>query len=378
MSIGGYSMLTSDLLPPYSQNTKLTTRKANLLHELHSNPQLPKYQLAKRLKTTPRIVSMEFAELRRDFSLQILSVVDPHKFRLTHRTIHFRTKSLKHSEKLQNFLKNRSKFLHNLILDQDYRRGLIVYRYPDQPDGHRIFENRVRWLDDVIFESYYVSRASGFHYYFSLISYDPTANVCSLEADVVAAMLQSVKSHYKTIPAPEGMLFSQPMWFDKADFLLAFHIYGIGAAASIEFKHNLLKHFGIDMSKKTIWKRMQRLRQTHAAFPIVYVRIPGLDEHVRLMIHCTADSREIVRILPSVLPYAVIFTTSFGCELSFQRPMRCTAITGQMIRALHREEGVGDIELLRFQSSLAPTNQLDIVDLWDDKRQSWFLEEGDI
>ncbi len=378
MSIGGYSILTSDQLPSDSRNKKLTTRKARILHELHSNPQLTKSQLAKRLKTSSRVISKEFAELQRDFSLQILSVVDPHRFRLVHQIIHFRTKSLKHTEQLQVFLKNQTYFLHNLSIDQDCRRGLIVYRYPDQRDGHRLFENRVRWLNDEFFESYYVSQMNGFHYYFSLISYDPAARVCSLEADVVAAMLQSVKRHFKTIPAPKGMLFGQPMWFDKADFLLAHLLNGIGVAASIEFKCSLLKHFGIDMSKKTIWKRIQRLQQTNAALPIVYVRIPGLDEYVRLMIHCTVDSREIVRVFPSVLPYVIILTTSLGCELSFQRPMRYTAVMGRLIRAIHREEGVRDIKLLRFQSRLTPPLQLDIVNLWDDERQSWILGEGDI
>jgi hypothetical protein len=377
LALGGYSILTSDLLPLDSQNARLTTRRAKLLHELHSNPHLSKFQLAKRLQTSSRVVSKEFAELRRNFSLQILSVVDPHKFGLTHRIIHFHTKSLKHSEQLQGFLKNRSNFLHNFILDQDCQRGLIVYQYPDQKDGHRLFDNHVRLLDDEFFESYYVSRVNGFHYYFSLISYDPTTNVCSLEADVVAAMLQSVKRHYKSIPAPEGMFFSQQMKFDKADFLLAHLLFGIGDRASIDFKHNLLKQFRIDLSKKTIWKRMRRLRQAHAAIPIVFVMIPGLDEYVRLMIHCTADSCEIIRILSSILPYAVIFKTNSGCELAFQRPVQCTAVTGQLIRAIHREEGVRDIELIRYQSSLAPSNQLGFVDHWDEKYQSWLLEEGD-
>jgi len=378
LTFESYLTQTSNQSFFYSTNSRLTTRQARLLHELYTNPYLPKYQLAKRLKTTDRIVTKELDELNRDFSLHMRSVIDPHKFKLICRVINFCTKSLRHSDRLQAFLKNQSKFLRNWIFDQDNRRGLIVYQYPNQTSGHHLFNNRVQWLFDEFFESYNVAQISGIHYFFSLISYDPTTRACSLDVDIVGAMLQSVKKHYKTIPSPEGMFFGQPIVFKKVDYLLSHIAYGIGPERSIDYKLSLLKRFGFDLSKKTIWKRIQRLRQAHAAAPFVQMRIPGFDEHVKMLIHCNPDSREIVNVLPSVLPYAVILTTSYGCELSFQRPMRCTAITGQLIRAMHREEGVEDIELIRFQSSYVPSNQLDVVDLWDDQQQNWILEEGDI
>lgn len=364
---------------PVKKKVALTTRKAQILHILYQNPQTPKYQIAKKLGTTSRVVSKELDELQHFFNYQIYTSLDPQKFRLNYQIILFETKSIQHSERLEKLLYQQRGFLRAFQLDWDRRHGIIAYRFPDQREGHKMFEQRIRWLQDEFFLNAFVIRVEGHYYYMSFTNYDPSRNAFLLEPDVVSeVLLQFVKRHRRTIPSPKGFTYSKPIEFDQIDYLLAQMLFSTGETANIDYRRNVLKYYGFKLSPKTIWKREQRLRQLKAGYPIVDLQIPGCDEQNELTIWCPPETLETLMTFPSILPYAFMYTTNIGLMLFFQRPSFGSSITSQLIRSLHQEKDVIDIQLLQYRWRFTPPSVLDIVSRWDSTQQSWILEEGDI
>jgi hypothetical protein len=357
----------------------MSARKARLMLELYENPRKPQYALAKRLRTTPRTLDKELEELRRDFSFQVFALVDMHKFGLAYSVIYFRTKSLLHSKTIEAVIRSRRGFFRGLQFDNDYRRGILAYTFPDSPRGHQLFNQLVEWLKDEYFETCYVARVEGFHYYVSFNAYDAKTNSFLIETDAASdAAVKFVREHQTTIPRPEGFFFTKPFRFAPADFLLAHMQYWNGRETSVEFRRAALMRYGIDLSKKAIWRREQRLWRMRAIFPLIQFRIPGFDEQVALSIRCTEEAREVFRLVPSIFPYAFVLTADVGCMVLFQQPSRFAAATGQLVRAISRDDDVNDVDLYRFHWVVTPAWVLDIISHWDVTRQSWNLEEGDI
>ena len=176
----------------------LTFRKAKILLELYNNPLLPQYKLAKRLDTTPRIISRELNELQNKFAFITVNYNDPHKFKLSHLIVVFNTKSIKSSMKLdERIRRHKPLFLRGLSFDLDYRHGLLLYLVPNQPRGHRMFDERIKELNDEFFSESFVLRRFGVHQYVSFATYSPTSGKWMLDTEMVPnAMFQFVKNSH--------------------------------------------------------------------------------------------------------------------------------------------------------------------------------------
>ncbi len=364
---------------PLTPGKTLNTRKARLIHRLYENPFQTKTALAKHLNITHKMLNQALKELDQSFAFRIFTALDPHKFKLTYQLVMFVTKTIQDSWRLETHYRNQPGFLRILQLDRDYRRGILAYRFPDQPDGHQMFEKRIKWLGDEFFAEYFTMRIIGHHYYLSFTGYDPPSNSFLLEADVVSqAMLQFAKENKTAIPSPQGLFYSKPIRFDIADYLLSLILFSTKTPARIEYRSALLKRFGVKMSNKTIWARERELRRKKVARPFIDIHIPGLDEQVTLVIKCNQKTCESLLTLPSILPYAFMYSSDTGIILTFQRPAHCTAITGHLIRAIYKEPGVDQIFLLRYPWRVSPPAVNDVVTRWNEEKQKWNLQEGDI
>jgi hypothetical protein len=364
---------------PTNEVKRLTKRRALILRELHEDPRIPKYKLAKKMGTTSRVITTELKRLQQEFAFQIITSTDPQKFRLISEAVIFRSKSIQHSERLKNYFQNQQGFTRTFQLDRDMRRGSIVFRYPDQPEGHRMFEEKVHWLRDKFFDEYYLIRLKGFYYSLSFSMYDPEINAFSFEPEIISEVLFSyIKQHRVTLPEMKGIDYSKPIRFDRADFLLAHSLYSTGVLAQADFKQNLLKQHGIEFTKKTIWKREQQLRKKEAAYPIIDMQIPGFDEHISFIVHCSPKACTTIRDFCSFLPYVIFFKTDSGCLFNIQRTAHNPTLTSQLLHSIHKEPDISDIKLLRYQWRSLSTPHIDIVRYWDEERQKWNIEEGAI
>lgn len=357
----------------------LSARKAKILWQLYQDPTIPKYKLAKQVGITPRTLSKDLTELERDYSLRIFTTVDSHKFHLTQKIIIFETKSLEHTKNLENFVINHRGFLRIFRLDQNRRRGTIIFRYPNQPEGHRSFVDRVRWFLDELFVEANVIEVFGLHQSISFEMYNPETCSFSIEPEIISQVpFNYSKSYVDTLPQPRGITFSQPFWFDQADFLLADTLHSSGPFASPEYKQRLLRKHGLDYSIKTIWKKLKRLRTEKVGFPTIELQIPSFDEDVVLVVFCSSTAASSIRAISAFLPYVMIIDTDSGCLLRIQRPIHTATLTSQLVRKIHNQRGVSDVKLLRYQQRFQMPLLLDIIDRWNTEEQKWEINEGDI
>ncbi len=371
------SVLTRKI--PIGINESLSARKAQILWHLFQNPSLPKYQLAKELGTTPRTISKELTELHQDLAFNIWTTLDAHKFHFVVKTIIFRTRSIEHTKRLENFISKGQGFLRTFHLDQDIRSGEIVYRYPDQPEAHKMFKERYRWLQDEFFIESHLVQILGLFQSISLETYNPATNSFSIEPEIVSeAPFGYFKGHLDTLPQPQGIDYTQPFRFDKADFLLADTLYSSGPFRKSDYKRNLLNRHGINYSMKTVWKKEQRLRRENAAIPMIDLQIPGFDEDLLFVVFCTPDATKSIHAISAFLPFVMTFNTDSGCFLRIQRPIHTSTLTGQLIRKINHQKGVFDVKLLRFQWRIQMPILPKIVDCWNIEEQKWLIQEDAI
>ncbi len=364
---------------PMGGKKQLSTRKAQILWQLFQDPIIPKYQIAKKIGTTPRTVSKDLTELEQDYALRVFTNIDPHKFHLTMRIIMFETYSFNHTKKLEKFVSNHRGFLLYFRLDQDMRQGTVTFRYPDQPNGHQMFEKRYSWLNDEFFKESYQIQALGLYQSISFEMYNPTIHAFSIEPEIVSQVpFDYSRQSIDTLPQPRGFDFTEPFDFDQADFLLSGILYSSGPLTHPEYKQNLLARFGINYSMKTIWKKQQRLRKEKAGYPMIELQIPGFDEDMMLVVFCTPKATSAIRAISAFLPSVMFINTNSGCLLRIQRPVHTSALTGQLIRKIHNQQGVTDVKLLRYKQRLQTPLLPAIVDRWNAAEQEWQLEEGDI
>lgn len=370
-------MLTETL--PIQEIQSFSTRKAQILWQLNQNPAIPKYKLAKKVGTTPRTVSKDLAELERDYALQIFFSPDAHRFHLIVKIIVFKTKSILHTKQLEKFVINHRGFMRILRLDQDLRQGTIIFRYPDQPEGHKMFNERVKWLHDEFFTESLTIQVLGIYQFISFEMYDPTTNAYSIEPEIVSQIPFDYNMDLlDALPQPRGIEYTRPFWFDQADFLLADSLYVTGPLSKSDYKQHLLQIHGIKYSMKTIWKKEQRLQKEKAVFPMMELRIPGFDEDMFFTVFCSPKASSLIRAISAFLPYVMVLNTDSGCVLRIQRPVHTSALTAQLIRKIHHQRGVTDVRLLRYQRSFQMPLFRSVADRWNTEEQNWLIREGDI
>jgi len=357
---------------------KFSNRKALIVKEINDNPRIPKSKLAEKLGISSRVLSKELQELGQNYAFQVITNVDIGRFRLLNKTVTFRLKSTKHAEQLEELFRHPSGFFRILQLDRSMIQGGLVFRIPNQPDALRLFEQRIRWLQDLFFIECHLSEIQGIYYFLSLTNFDPDQNSFTFDSEIVSEAPFSFARHQSAFPQLKGFEYSQPIWFDYADFVLANTLFARGVMGRPRFKQRLLEQFGIKMSLKTMWKRLQRLREAAAAFPRVDLKIPGFDEYLTYEVLCSPTARGTLRNIATFLPYVQFFSTDTGCILNVQRPVHASSLTGQLLRTIHREPGVSDVNLLRHQWRLFSQSPIADVRMWDVENQRWLVQEGDI
>jgi hypothetical protein len=372
------NLITSS--PFYPSRTPLSARKIRILLALHQNPSLRQNALAKQLSATPRTIAKELSQLRRDFSFQLTRRYDVHKFRLALYQIVFQTKSIRASEKLdQLFRARRPPFVSRLSFDANLRKGFLVYLVPDQPKPHKMFEQRVEELGDEFFEEHMIARWLGLHLSLSFGAYDVGKGRWTFEADAVFEALQNLgERRYDMIPQPRGIYYGSPIPFDRIDYLLAESQLASTELKNLELKRDMLKRYGFDISLRTIWAREQRLQNSGAWHTSVYYDIPHFEEQVMLSVECNSEARDTIRLIPSMLPFTYIASTDKGITLIGQRPTLYSALTGELVRAISRLDGVSDVVAIGLEQTLTTRAGTPIADRWDESRQRWTLEESDL
>jgi hypothetical protein len=358
----------------------LTSRQIQIIIALHQNPRITQSDLAQLLSKNPQTIKNDLDVLHESFSLAEVHHVDFHKFRLALIETDFRTKSLDASERLEQFYRRTPPlFMRRVGFDHDFREGFVTYMVPDQPRGFKLFEDRLRWLKDEFFEKCISYRITEFYSTVSFDSYDPVSGNWMLGSDaVVNAMLQYVARHPQEFTPSRKLVLTEPMHFDCIDYILAQTPYSFGHKKRLEIRKKVLEKHGFSMATKSIRNREHRLEKAGVYFPTLWFDIPDFEESVQLTMECTPEATQRLQVIPSILPQAYVGITDTGLNFTFQRPSYCSSITGFLVRTIGFEEGVSKIHTLRYEPTFSPQMLTRTVVRWDESRQRWTPQEGDI
>ncbi len=359
---------------------KLTSRQIRIIEELHKNPTIARYQLAKKLSTTAQIIRKELTHLRQQFSLAVIYNLDYYKFRLALYEIDFRTKSLNASEQLEKFYRRTPPiFLRRINFDHNYRDGFFHYLVPNQPAGQRMFAKRLKWLNTNFFEEASTFKIQSFRIDISFENYNTSNGTWMLDSDSYSiGVLEFLSTHDRdTLPHREK-IFGEPIQFDRTDYIIASTPFIFGEKQHIEVCQKVLEQHGYSISKKTIWNRIKKLQQTEAIYPSVWYDSPDLEELVKFSIECTPAAFKPIFRLVSILPYTYSIRTDVGLTFTFHRPSRCASITGLLANAFDRIDGVSKIKIFRYEPTFSPQLFTKTADRWDESRQRWLLKKEDI
>jgi len=363
-----------------SPHAQLTARQIQIILALHQDPLASRTDLARLLSKNPRTIKNDLNVLRESFSLAIVRHVDFHKFRLALIETDFRTKSLDASERLEKFYRrNPPLFMRRMSFDHDFRAGFVTYMVPDQPRGFKLFEDRLRWLKDEFFEEHISYRVTAFYSTVSFDSYDPVIGKWMLGSEAVLdAMLQYASRHRQKYTPFRKLVLSKPLRFDCIDYILAQTPYSFGNKKRLEMRKKVLEKHGFSLATKSIRNREQRLEKAGVYFPTLWFDIPDFEEAVQLTMECTPEAAQRLRVIPSILPQAFVGETSIGVNFSFQRPSYCSSITGFLVRMIGLEEGVTKVHTLRHEPTFSPQMLTRTAVRWDESRQRWMPQEGDL
>ncbi|MFX1564495.1 MAG: hypothetical protein ACFFCH_00730 [Promethearchaeota archaeon] len=359
---------------------KLNSRQIRIIEELHKNPTIARYELAKKLSTTAQIIRKELMHLRQQFSLAVIYNLDYSKLRLGLFEIDFRTKSLDASEQLERFYRRTPPiFLRRINFDHNYRDGFFHYLVPDQPAGHRMFAERLKWLDSNFLEESSTFKIESLRIDISFENYNLVTGTWMLDSDSYSVgVLEFLTAQDRDrLPARE-MIFGRPIRFDRTDYIIASTPYIFGEKQHIGVCQKVLEQHGYSLSKKTIWNRVKKLQQEDVMYPSVWYDSPELEELVKFSITCTPAAFEPIYRLLSILPYVYSVRTDIGLTFTFHRPSRCAPITGLLADTFDRIDSVSDIKIFRYEPTFSPQLFTKTADRWDESRQRWLLKKGDI
>jgi len=363
-----------------SPKERITPRQIHLIEELHKNPLLTQFELAKRLSTTSQMIRKELTHLRQHFSMAVINNLDYNKFRLNLFEIDFRTKSLDASEELEMYYRRTPPlFLRRINFDHNYRDGFFHYLIPDQPAGRRMFAERVKWLDSNFLQDSSTFRIRSFRIDISFKNYNTPTGTWMLNADTFSVgMLQFLAHQERSHLPPREKIFTEPIHFDRIDYIIASTPYVFGEKQYIEFCQKVLEQHGYPLSKKTIWNRVKKLQRMDVLYPSVWYDTPDLEELVKFSIECTPNARDSIHRIISILPYTYSVRTDVGMTFTFHRPSRCSSITGLLVQAFEQIEGVSNIRIFRYEPTFSPQLFTQTAHRWDESRQRWLLQKGDI
>jgi hypothetical protein len=242
-----------------------------------------------------------------------------------------------------------------------------------------MFAERLKWLDSNFFETSSTFRIHSFRIDISFENYNISNGTWMLNSDTYSiALLEFLSTQDRGPLMPREKIFGEPIQFDQTDYIIASTPYIFGEKQHIEVCHKVLEQHGYSLSNKTIWNRLKRLREVEALYPSVWFDSPDLEELVKFSIDCSPEAVKPIHRLISILPYTYSVRTDVGLTFTFHRPSRCVSITGLLTEVFDRIEGVSNIKVFRYEPTFSPQLFTKTADRWDESRQRWLLQKGDI
>jgi hypothetical protein len=359
----------------------------NLLHvtyltTIHQKPLIGSVKLATELGISPRTLNQEKNYLFAHYGIHVASMLDPHQFKLAHVGVHFRTKSLKMSQQLENrFLHelqiNRTlPFLQGYVFDLNQQDGFLASFIPNQVQAKKQFHQLIQEWDDLFFEYSSTHYIWGYYENMNFTSYNHISNEWEVTADLrTEGTRQFIEKHGFQFPPPRGFTYSQKtLSFTPADWILALSI--CEGLLDRKDRQMLLNRFGLPMAEKTVWTHENKLKKTQSYFPYIAVSRLFFDEIICAIIKCEASTIEFLHQFITQFALSRLFLTVDGIILFIGVPSWGSSLTNQLTHTLLDMPGLSDVVILRFKRDLPHLPAIHTHRLWNSKTRQWTSPES--
>jgi len=386
--------LLAGLLPP---NPLLLSRKqVSLVQELNSDPSLGLVKLAGKVKASPRTTKRELSWLRDSFGFRITYTIDPHRFRLAHYGVFFRTHSLDDSREFEEWLRVlqvqsdvppsnsapssypslEPRWEYPILLDYafdvGYREGYLSCYVPDHEPARRSFSQLLREVERKFLDLMEIHRVRGFYSNVSFECYDFVGRSWVVEADLrTEAVLQFILQHGEAFQTPRGFRYArEPGSFDRADWVLAAAFAG-GIVSTTGERRDVLNAYGYRLSGKTVWSRESRLKKMGAVFPYLTFSSPLFQEQICLLSHCPQETNKILEQISVQYPFTILHPTDLGVILLLGSPVPSSSLAIHLHRTISHVPGVTSATVLSLSRLPLPPIRAALHTHWDPSNQAW-------
>jgi hypothetical protein len=357
----------------------LTADQVSTLQELVKDPMMNISRLSTKLHRSRHNITKVINQLEEHFALSRLYVANRGKLKFTLFNLFFRTKSFNHSKALESWIRQAQPlFLTSIVFDVTFQNGFLAYAIPSQNRAHRLFEKRVRHLEQTYFEWSHLQRATEHFWNIRFDHYDPHSGQW-----LVPSVLEnlpdnsfSTQTRERSIPFCTHADLRDPVKFDIIDLLIT--KAKMKAGDTIADLQAYLTQYDHKLSYNALSQRLNRLKHEEIIFSHLYFSGAGIEEFVGLSIYCKPKTQRELQILASFFPLSFTYLTQQGIVIFVKRPTGWRDFFKKFIQDLPAVFDIDEFMVVYQERNYGSGLREAVYNRWNEKRQYWTFTNEEI
>jgi DNA-binding Lrp family transcriptional regulator len=345
-------------------------------------------EIAKQLGVTPQAVSTAYRSMQKSDLCKFWGYINYPAFKLKHFVVFFTVmrEYWGNGEYLRKLLFDNLPFALSLNTDVYIGNSWASFVVPNQNREIRQFRDSLDGLRGEVFRDVKLcelrsfSTGSNFEFFDGKRwFFDPqlwTYGFFEFLRENKEVLRKAVELQYS----------SQPIHFDRVDYLIASVLATNGLLSHREIKERL-RDFGCDLSRPSLTRRISRLASRHslpggdletpqpAIYPYMTYAGLGLSNMSMYLIECDEKYVDELLYAAAYLPYYFLYRTDRGMLLSLKSTAEDVSKLNYMIKGLDRISVVAYSNRFQNMGIRLPTQ---LYEKWDEDRQKWVCADSEL
>ncbi|MFX1509299.1 MAG: hypothetical protein ACFFBR_03240 [Promethearchaeota archaeon] len=357
----------------------LTTSQVSILQELVKDPMMNVSQLSRRLGNSRNFITKSLREMEEHFALRRTYVANRGKLKFTLFSLFFRTKSFNESKALESWVHKSTPLFHTtLVFDVTFRNGILGFAIPSQQRAHRLFERRVRRLEQQYFERTHLHKGLEQYWNIRFDNYDSNTGqwLIPFEFENLYEFQASNQTKSVALTYCSYADLREAAYFDHIDLLLT--RAKINVKNTIADIQSYLSQYHYNLSHNAISQRLARLREEEVIFPHLYFSGAGIEEFIALSIICNSKTQKELQLLASYFPLSFTYITQQGITIFVKRPTGWREFFTKFIHDLPSVFDIQELMVVYQERNYGSGLRDPVYNRWNEKRQYWEFRETEI